>query len=506
MRHIIYGPPGTGKTHTLLGHIEKFLVNTSPDKIGYFTFSKNAAQEGKKRAVDKFKLSYDDIPYFQTLHSFCYHRVGVTKNQVMQPKHYKELSEKMEIELDFNQKQDEEYDGVFYSTDPYIQLINLARCKEINPIKFYHLSNNSKISLNKLEIIVEELESYKKQHGLIDFPDMLDRFINGYIDEETGVKINYESPNLKVMFVDEAQDLSLVQWRLVKKIEENAKDSYIAGDDDQAIYRWNGAHVSTFINLEGKRTTLDQSRRVPQKPFALANKIIKKIKNRVDKEWLPKEQEGSVRYCSNLHEVDFSTGRWLVLAQANYMLSDIGKILDEKELYWQRRHAVPRVKNIYEIILKWNDLRKGIPLHYNDVKKIAAKMTKDNWDPKLFKTIIKDGFYDIDTLKEKYGLKTEAEWDEALDEVGDEDIYKIKKLINSGENLDKDPRISISTIHGVKGNERENVVVTTDLAGAAFIDYDKNPDDTHRLFYVACTRTEKNLYIIEPQTKKAYNL
>mgnify|MGYP001109660925 CR=1 FL=1 len=109
MRHIIYGPPGTGKTHTLLGHIEKFLANTPSDKIGYFTFSKNAAQEGKQRAVDKFKLSYNDIPYFQTLHSFCYHRVGATRNQVMQPKHYKELSEKMEIELDFNQKQDEEY-------------------------------------------------------------------------------------------------------------------------------------------------------------------------------------------------------------------------------------------------------------------------------------------------------------------------------------------------------------------------------------------------------------
>ena len=45
MRHIIYGPPGTGKTHTLLGHIEKFLANTPSDKIGYFTFSKNAAQE-----------------------------------------------------------------------------------------------------------------------------------------------------------------------------------------------------------------------------------------------------------------------------------------------------------------------------------------------------------------------------------------------------------------------------------------------------------------------------
>ena len=64
----------------------------------------------------------------------------------------------------------------------------------------------------------------------------------------------------------------------------------------------------------------------------------------------------------------------------------------------------------------------------------------------------------------------------------------------------------VSTIHGVKGNERENVVVTTDLAGAAFDEYQKNSDDMNRLFYVACTRTERNLYIIEPQTRKAYNL
>ena len=48
MRTIIYGPPGTGKTHTLLGHIEKFLETTDSDKIGYFTFSKNAAIEVKK--------------------------------------------------------------------------------------------------------------------------------------------------------------------------------------------------------------------------------------------------------------------------------------------------------------------------------------------------------------------------------------------------------------------------------------------------------------------------
>ena len=91
------------------------------------------------------------------------------------------------------------------------------------------------------------------------------------------------------------------------------------------------------------------------------------------------------------------------------------------------------------------------------------------WDKKLFKDLAKDQFYDIDTLKDKFGLNTESEWYEALDELGDRDVKKILKLIESGEDQ-------------------------------------KNPDDTHRLFYVACTRTENNLYIIEPQTKKAYDI
>ena len=493
MRTIIYGPPGTGKTHTLLGHIEKFLETTDPDKIGYFTFSKNAAIEGKERATIKFKLSFDDLPYFQTLHSFCFNQLGLSKDQVMKEKHYKDLGEKMGIEIEGTQ-QDEDHDSVFYSKNPYVQLINVARSKEIDPVKYYHLTDNPKISLNKLEIISDELERYKEQHGLIDFPDMIEKFL------ESGV-----SPKLRVMFVDEAQDLSLIQWKLVRKIEEASTDSFIAGDDDQGIYKWNGAHVNTFINLEGTRKVLEQSYRVPRKPFDLADKIISRVKNRVEKKYYPKESDGHVERCPHLSQIDFSYGKWLVLTTANYMLNSVGEILDEKGLYWQRRNSTPRVKNIYEIIQKWDELRTGVPLHYNDIKKIKAKMNK-NWDKKLFKAMVKDQFYGIDELKEKYGLQTEAEWQEALDELGNEDIRKITKLIKAGEDLSSTPRISISTIHGVKGNERENVVINTELSGAAYDEYQKNPDDTHRLFYVACTRTENNLFIIEPQRKKAYDI
>ena len=52
------------------------------------------------------------------------------------------------------------------------------------------------------------------------------------------------SPEFDVVFIDEAQDLSLMQWNMAKSIWNKTEDSYIAGDDDQAIFRWAGADVN----------------------------------------------------------------------------------------------------------------------------------------------------------------------------------------------------------------------------------------------------------------------
>jgi superfamily I DNA/RNA helicase len=129
-----------------------------------------------------------------------------------------------------------------------------------------------------------------------------------------------------------------------------------------------------------------------------------------------------------------------------------------------------------------------------------------NIDLKAFKSISKEKFYDIDKLKNNYGLKTDEEWDKAFDDLGDNEIRKIKKLILKGEDLSKDPRIKISTIHGVKGNERDNVILFTDLSNAAYNEYLEDPDDEHRLFYVGVTRAKKRLNIIYPKTERGYDI
>ena len=95
MRTIVLGPPGTGKTTTLLNKVDDYLKNTDPDKIGYFAFTQKAAYHARDEAIKKFNLTEDDLPYFRTLHSLAFRKLGLKKDQVMQPRHYKDLGKKL---------------------------------------------------------------------------------------------------------------------------------------------------------------------------------------------------------------------------------------------------------------------------------------------------------------------------------------------------------------------------------------------------------------------------
>ena len=119
----------------------------------------------------------------------------------------------------------------------------------------------------------------------------------------------------------------------------------------------------------------------------------------------------------------------------------------------------------------------------------------------------KDSMYDLPMLSAYYGLKNDDVWFEAFDDAPKRDVDYLRKMRKNGEKLNQPPRITLSTIHGAKGGESQNVVLLTDLSLNTYNAYEKNPDDENRLFYVGATRTKEHLHIISPkQEYKGYKL
>ena len=309
MRYKVVGPPGTGKTRRLLNEVQRYVKKGVPLKrIGYFAFTRKAAGEARDRFLKiKTELTKKDIKYFQTLHSLAFNRLGLKEENVMQDLNYKAIGDTCGIQIKYASYEINNWNGIFSSDSEYLGLINLARVKQISVLDQLDLNEHlSKIERDKLENIASEINSYKKTYNLIDFTDMIQKFLD--VDD---------TPEFDVIFVDEAQDLSLIQWAMINKIEKDTGcDVWVAGDDDQAIFGWAGADVDSFINYDAEEIPLTKSERVPSIIQQTALDVINRIQdNRIDKEYFPKSETGEILERYKLADIDITTGDWLILTK-----------------------------------------------------------------------------------------------------------------------------------------------------------------------------------------------
>mgnify|MGYP001467257176 FL=1 len=495
MKTIILGPPGTGKTTTLLNLVEQFLrAGTDIKKIGYFSFTRKAAYEAQSRAEEKFLIDKDDIPFFRTLHSLAFRTLGIKKEQVMKTADYREFGLKCGIPIKTAWHNDT--DGVFNSDNEYLRIINRARVKEIDVLKEYDNCRHSlDIERDLLYLLDRELKKYKQEKGLVDYDDMLERFIKQDV-----------SPSFDVLFIDEAQDLSPLQWRMVRALWKKADKTYIAGDDDQAIFRWAGADVDTFIALKDEVDhidTLNQSYRIPGGPIhELSQDIIRKVTNRYDKEYMPRQEQGDLTRYSDVTQVDMSQGEWLVLSSANYFLDEIKDLCRLQGWYYAHK-----TKNSVKLDLllaiqtweKWRSMEHLLPVA--SIKNVYAylgeNVTKGYRTGKTLNES-EEGYY-IEECTQQHGLQTDEVWYKAFAGLDVDTENYIRNMLANDEKITQNPRITLSTIHAAKGGEADNVLILPDITKSAVDNDDINPDELHRLFYVGVTRAKKSLHILEPR-------
>ncbi len=490
---VILGPPGTGKTSTLLGLIEDELQNgTQPESIGFFTFTKKAVTEGKQRAMAKFSISDRDLPFFRTLHSLAFRQLGLTRESVVSNTDIKDLNEKLNLRLTGRTTTDDGHLFGMTHDDRLAFIENLARMRNIPLEQQWHEVEDA-VGWFELERFARGLQLFKEDRLLVDYTDMLHKFLH-----------EGDVPSLDVMFVDEAQDLSPLQWAVVRKVAEKAKKIYVAGDDDQAIYKWAGADVDYLINNSKNAMVLKQSYRVPSSVHEVASRCIGQVRSRIHKEWTPRKDEGIVRWEPTIELVNMEKGDWLVLARTNYLLNEVDEYCRNEGWFFEVKGRPSISEAKVRAVIYWERLRKGEAVSLNECANILKFVKVDKH--KKLDMLDSDLVMQYEDLKSHFPDLPEGNWYDVFTLLSPSEVSYIRAMLRRGEKITKQPRIRLSTIHAAKGGEATNVVLLTDITTRVYKNYQQNPDDENRVFYVGVTRTKENLYLIEPKSPRCYQI
>lgn len=496
----VFGPPGTGKTTYLLNTVDKLLSDGTPaSRIGYFAFTRKAAHEAKERAYKRFQhLDFKrDLANFRTLHSLAYARMGIQSSRIANADNFKEFSQLAKIEINVD-RGDESWE--VRADHPILNVMNMARIKG-SDLRAEYNKSNLKIEWEHFLYVHRMYRKYMIEKGLLDFTDLLEMFADA---DDTYY------PELDVVIIDEAQDLSPLQWRIVDRLVHRAKKAYIAGDDDQAIFGWAGADVKQLLTYPGDQIVLDQSYRIPKVVHDYSNQIIQRVKYRVPKTWNPRQEQGELHFYQRYTDVGLVEGSWLILAPTNYLLNSVHDYLKGMGILFERNGIRSIGEGPIEAVYAWEHLRNGKSITSKDIKSLYAYLGSESIQ-RGFKKFVgnPEESYDYERLQAEGGLVADRDkaWFDALSRLSDANRIYIRASLRRGQSLRGTPRIRLSTIHGAKGGEADHVLLLTDLSTQFTAQQETNPDDVNRLFYVGLTRTRKTLHIVYPQDQyKAFRL
>ena len=499
MRTVIAGPPGTGKTHTLIHkhlHNELIINKTDPKKICYITFSNAAASEARDRIQKEYPTF--EFDWICTMHSMGTKMLNIdTTSQLLKDENWNPFKNKYgHTDMHFETIQKE--NGYYEYKNQYMKIIEYSRCTKMN-------LQDAAIKLDLIDFINEplleqlnqDILDYKKDYNMFEFSDMISDFVEKKL-----------CPSLDVVFLDEAQDLNPLQWDMFFYIESQCKKSFVAGDDDQAIYAFQGADPKIFINLDGIPDHQTISRRVPKQIHKLALSILDNIDERRNKIWEPRDADGRVYENLLLEDLILETGQWMILTRTNEQMKKLVPFFQNTGYRFDCKFNDLLPPEVIKAINDWNRLNRGANISGEEARNIYEFLKYDQGDVKYGfsggKSLINVDSIDIDELRMDHGLIASGGWDALRFKDYQKDY--IQELVTSGEDLSKPARIKLSTIHSVKGEESENVVLFTDLERIIYEAAQKNKDTEHRLFFVGVTRAKENLFIMNQGYEYQYNI
>jgi DNA helicase-2/ATP-dependent DNA helicase PcrA len=407
----------------------------------------------------------------------------------MQTQHYKEIGKylgRFPFKYSYNEDTNRVPQGGALG-DLALNVYSMARSMQISIKDAWSFVNcdadftsDTTLSLSDAEWFASVLDEYKRAFQLFDFSDFLD-------------EANEILP-LELLIIDEGQDLTRQQWSFVRRVGAQAKRVLIAGDDDQAIFQWAGADLTSFLNFAGDLKVLPVSYRLPENIWMKACWIAEHIKMRRKKEWRPRpEDKGRISYASTYEDVDLGSKSWMLLTRLQWQTQYFVELCRSQGVVYQFQGVWSNQTPPVRAVINYERIRRG--------EKISGAqfeaMMKYIDPPAIFTKTSEMGWEDA-----KWFFEGRPDWMTALNAIGSEMREYIKRLRRNNESLVDKGRVIISTIHGVKGGEADNVFLMTDVSRKVVDGMTFDSDAENRVWYVAVSRAKHHLRILEPQTNR----
>ena len=572
-RYKILGGPGCGKTTEILKMLKRNFENGMHfDQVLMIGFAKATVENLQDRAINDKTLSLfltkKQAQSIKTIHKFC--KDHLNQFQIFNESAKKTFKDLIKTDPDnWPKLADTNYDGtdeiaVGWTEEhdkkfgSIMNLISLAKHSlgfekaiKINgeykivkdPLqRIFHFYDEdpsySRVRFKRPEIsyVYKNFTRFKNYYQMIDFDDMLEKSL---------VK-NIEFKPYKLVLVDEAQDLSKLEWQVISKIARNTEELVLVGDDDQSIYGWKGSDARIFQRWPCKKEcvlSLPKTYRLPPAVYKVVMKIQGEIQDRLGTKFeCDPNKEGSFGFIDSLRVLANSINSKsdvIMCARTNNLAKnfknfciDYGLIFKEKNYAYDRGTSFRTIfeqEDRKELIKAWDTLQSGGLIQGKQYLKMVKKLQPgliehgkkgalehaDTQPPELQDP---DLYLNFEDIKNKYYFQGDinCKWFEILKFETDSVLFRDNNHLNEYLRTcwERDPslesNIKIAPIHSVKGMEADIVIVDSNWGPQSLKSYNsgsrKQEDEETRVSYVATSRPRKHLMIYQYNQKHVFPL
>lgn len=233
---LVLAGAGCGKTTTLVSFVKENIGTKGDPKTIVLTFSNKAAEDVKEKLSNEI-LDYGTRMFVGTIHEFCHDMiVNYGANIGLDPN--------MRI-LDSERDRLRVFAEAVYRTPSILEKIQGFEKKEIDQWMRNSLHQMSiwKRSFGTVEpqfkTVYDEYDQALESMGVMDFDDILVRAYR-ILTERQDIANMYAS-HYGLICIDEAQDLDMAQYSVIKMLANGTMRTFMVGDPNQSIYGFSGA-------------------------------------------------------------------------------------------------------------------------------------------------------------------------------------------------------------------------------------------------------------------------